>query len=88
MIVEIGHRRARPANSMCYTLEEWREVESKDGSKRMEWCSMGRYPATLKGAVSQLVEFAMNDGEETAGWREVLERLDSIAEAIAGLEER
>ena len=89
MNVEIGNCRIKPhPNSLCWMLEKFCKVEKKDGTESMEWVSMNRYPSTFKGAVAQCIEFELKDGGDVEGWREVIKRLDEIADMIAGLETR
>ena len=83
MNIEIGRHRIRPYADTCWQID--RKARKKETGEEY-WRPLERYPSTFKGAVSQCVEFELKDGGDVEGWREVIKRLDEIADMIAGLE--
>ena len=87
MILTIGNYRAVPFSSgLCWSL--CKKNDAKDGGEE-SWSVIGRYPATVKGALSQIHEFLAKEKDaDCDGWNEVLSKLDEIEGLISDLAER
>ena len=63
MQVQIGKFMAKPHNSLCWELFEWKvpkqNQHSKAGEAEEKWCPLGRYPSTFALALQDLCELAV-----------------------------
>lgn len=65
MQIQIGRFMAKPHDSMCWELFEWKlpkqNQHSKDEPTEEKWCALGRCPSTFAQALEDLCELAVKD---------------------------
>lgn len=80
--IELGHGyRVKAVDALNWELEHWHEP-TKGGDRRPKWNRLGKYHATLGGAMAAVLERVAREGEGDEALSEAVERVESAAAAM------